>query len=147
VPRLLLVCVVALTVYGCGEGTVSNDDEVSRRAAEQAVERFFVDIHAHREAAACARLPGPQRGGLARLSAGRGGPRSCEGALRTVREFAPARASGALSFSHDIGFRSSLPHRSKTAVDDVSIAGRELGSIGLRRTGNSWRVVVVCDCP
>jgi hypothetical protein len=147
VPRLLPVCVAALAVCGCGEGTVSNDDDVSRRAAEQAVERFFVDIHAHREAAACARLPGPQQGGLARLSAARGGPRTCEGALRTVREFAPARTTGALSFRHDIGFRSALPHRSTSAVDNVSAGGRELGSIGLRRTGNSWRVVVVCDCP
>ena len=138
---------VTLAVCGCGEGTVSNDDDVSRRAAEQAVERFFLDIHARREAAACGRLPGRQRGGLGRLSAARGGPRTCEGALRTLREFAPARTSGALSFGHDIGFRSALPHRSKSAVDNVSIAGHEVSSIGLRRTGDNWRVAVVCDCP
>ena len=148
VPRALLLCVAtALLAGGCGEGTVSNDDDVSQRAAEQAVERFFAAVHDRHESAACAQLPGPQRGGLARLSASRGGPRSCEGALRTLREFALARNERTLSFSHDIGFNSALPHRSKTALDVVSIAGRELGSIGLRRSGDTWRIAIVCECP
>ena len=148
VPRWIpLLLVPALLAAGCGQGTVSNDDDVSRRAAEQAVERFFIAVHEGRDASACAQIPGPQRGGLARLSAGRGGPKTCEGALRTLREFAPARAAGNLSFSHDIGFRSALPHRSKSALDKLSVRGRELGAIGLRRTGNTWRIAVVCDCP
>jgi hypothetical protein len=142
-----LAVAVALLAGGCGQGTVSNDDDVSRRAAEQAVERFFVAVHDGRETSACAQLPGPQRGGLGRLSAGRGGPNTCEGALRTLREFAPARTAGALSFSHDIGFRNALPHSSKSAVDNVAVRGREFGSVGLRRTGNTWRVAVVCACP
>jgi len=145
--RIALLLVPALLAAGCGQGTVSNDDDVSRHAAEQAVERFFVAVHDGRDASACAQLPGPQRGGLARLSAARGGPDTCAGALRTLREFAPARAAGSLSFSHDIGFRSALPHRSKSALDKVSVRGRQLGAIGLRRTGNTWRVAVVCDCP
>ena len=147
-PRPLpLLVAVALLCAGCGEGKVSNDDDVSRTAATHAVERFFVAIHDGRETAACAQLPGPQRGGLGRLSAGRGGPSTCEGALRTLREFAPARAAGALKLSHDIGFKSALPHRSKTAVDDVSVGGREFGSIGLRRNGDTWSVAIVCVCP
>jgi hypothetical protein len=148
VPRpLLLLIVAALLAGGCSKGTVSNDDDVSRHAAEQAVERFFLAIHAGHEASACAQIPGPQRGGLARLSAQRGGPRTCEGALRTLREFAPARAAGALSFSHDIGFHSALPHKSKTAADEVSVGGRALGAIGLRRSHNTWSVAIVCECP
>jgi hypothetical protein len=148
VRRALSLCLAAaLTACGCGQGTVSNDDDVSRRAAEQTVERFFVAVHDGREASACAQIPGPQRGGLARLSAGRGGPRTCAGALRTLREFSPARAPGSLSFSHDIGFRSALPHKSKSALDDVSVGGRLFGSIGLRRSGDTWRVAVVCACP
>jgi hypothetical protein len=148
VPRPLpLLLAAALLAGGCGEGTVSNDDDVSRDAAIKAVERFFLAVHDGREASACAQIPGPQRGGLARLSAERGGPKTCDGALRTLREFAPARTPGALPFSHDIRFHSALPHKSKTALDTVSVAGRDLGSIGLRRTGNTWRVVIVCDCP
>jgi len=139
--------VAALLAGGCGEGTVSNDDDVSRHAAEQAVERFFAAVHDGRMASACAQIPGPQRGGLARLSASRGGPHTCEGALRTLREFAAARVSGGLSFSHDIRFRSGLPHRSKRALDTLTVGGRELGSVGLRRTGDTWRVAIVCDCP
>lgn len=145
---LLSLCVAAaLVASGCGEGTVSNDDDVSRAAATRAVERFFIAVHDGREASACAQLPGPQRGGLGRLSAGRGGPATCEGALRTLREYAPVRAAGTLHFSHDIGFKSALPHRSKTAVDNVSTGGHDLGSIGLRRNGNTWNVAVVCACP
>jgi hypothetical protein len=148
VRALLSLCAAAgLAASGCGAGTVSNDDDVSRTAATKAVERFFVAVHNGHEASACAQLPGPQRGGLGRLSAGRGGPGTCEGALRTLREFAPARATGALKFSHDIGFKSALPHRSKTAVDDVTVGGREFGSIGLRRDGNTWSVAIVCACP
>ena len=145
--RLLPLAAVALLASGCSKGTVSNDDGVSRRAAEQAVERFFTAIHDGRPAAACAQIPGPQRGGLGRLSAGRGGPATCAGALRTLREYAPARTAGPLRFSHDIGFRSALPHKAKSAVDDVSVGGRALGSIGLRRSGNTWTVAVVCACP
>jgi hypothetical protein len=147
VRRLLPLAAVALLAAGCSKGTVSNDDDVSRHAAEQAVERFFTAIHDDRPAAACAQIPGPQRGGLGRLSAGRGGPATCAGALRTLREYAPARAAGPLHFSHDIGFRSALPHKAKSAVDDVSVGGRALGSIGLRRDGNTWTVAVVCACP
>jgi hypothetical protein len=143
----LLLLAAALLAGGCSKGTVSNDDDVSRHAATQAVERFFLAVHDGREASACAQIPGPQRGGLGRLSAGRGGPHTCEGALRTLREFAPARAPGKLRFSHDIGFKSALPHRSKTAVDNVSVAGHDLGSIGLRRNGNTWSVAIVCACP
>jgi hypothetical protein len=138
--------VAALLAGGCSKGTVSNDDDVSRHAAEQAVERFFLAIHAGRETSACADIPATQRDGLARLSARRGGPRTCEGALSTLREFAPARAAGALSFRHDIGFHSALPHKSKTAVDKVAIGGRPLGAIGLRRSHNTWNVVIVCEC-
>jgi hypothetical protein len=148
VRALLSLCAVAaLAAAGCGEGEVSNDDDVSRTAATKAVERFFVAIHDGDEASACAQLPGPQRGGLGRLSAGRGGPGTCEGALRTLSEYAPARAPGTLRFTHDIGFKSALPHRSKTAVDNVSVGGRDLGSIGLRRKGDTWSVAVVCSCP
>jgi hypothetical protein len=147
VPRLLsLALVAAVLAAGCGKGTVSNDDDVSRRAAEQAVERFFVAIHDRREAAACAQIPGPQRGGLARLSASRGGPSSCAGALRTLREFAAARAPGAISFGHDIGFRGALPHASKAALDKVTVDGKQLGAVGLHRSGDTWRLVVVCEC-
>jgi hypothetical protein len=145
--RLVSGVAAALVASGCGAGTVTNDDDVARRAAEHAVERFFVAVHDHREASACAQLPGPQRGGLARLSAARGGPRTCEGALRTLREFAVARGLHTLTFHHDIGFHSALPHRSKTALDNVSVDGAKLGSVGLRRTGDTWRVAVVCDCP
>lgn len=137
---------VALIACGCSKGTVSNDDDVSRTAATQTVERFFVAVHEGRDAAACAQIPGPQRGDLVRLSAERGGPRTCEGALRTLREFAPARGGAALEFSHDIRFHSSLPHKSKTAVDKVSVRGRELGTVGLRRSGNTWSIALVCDC-
>jgi hypothetical protein len=147
VRRLLPLAAVALLAAGCSKGTVSNDDGVSRHAAEQAVECFFTAIHDGRPAAACAQIPGPQRGGLGRLSAGRGGPATCAGALRTLREYAPARAAGPLHFSHDTGFRSALPHKAKSAVDDVSVGGRALGSIGLRRDGNTWTVAVVCACP
>src|SRR3954469_11555488 len=143
---LALVFAAALLAGGCSKGTVSNDDDVSRHAAEQSVERFFLAVHAGHEASACAQIPGPQRGGLARLSAGRGGPKTCAGALRTLREFAPARTAGALSFSHDIGFHSALPHKSKTAVDKVSVGDRALGAIGLRRSHNTWNVVIVCEC-
>lgn len=138
---------LSLLALGCGQGTVSNDDDVSRHAAIQAVERFFNAIHAGREAAACAQIPGPQRGGLARLSAARGGSPTCAGALRTLVEFAPARASGRLVFHHEIGFRTALPHKAPSALDTLSVGGRELGSIGLRRTHNSWHIAVVCDCP
>jgi hypothetical protein len=148
VRALLPLCAAAaLAVSGCSEGTVSNDDDVSRAAATKAVERFFLAVHDGHAASACAQIPGPQRGGLGRLSAGRGGPGTCEGALRTLREYAPVRAPGALRFNHDIGFKSALPHRSKTAVDNVAVGGRDLGSIGLRRKGNTWSVAVVCACP
>jgi hypothetical protein len=147
VRRCVVLLATVVLVAGCSKGTVSNDDDVSRRAATQAVERFFAAIHDGREAAACAQIPGPQRGGLGRLSARRGGPGTCEGALRTLPEYAPARARGALKLSHDIGFKSALPHRSKTAVDNVSVNGRDLPSIGLRRNGNTWSIAVVCDCP
>ena len=83
----------------------------------------------------------------ARLSKSRGGPATCDGALRTLKEFAPARAAGALTFSHEIGFRGALPHRSKEALDKVSVDGHQLGAVGLRRTGDAWNVVFVCDCP
>ena len=143
--RAVLLC-VALLVCGCGQGTVSNDDGVSERAAKQAVERFFSAVHDQREASACAQLPASQQQELARLSASRNGPPSCAGALRTLREFAAARAAGKLTFSHEIGFRGALPHKSTAALDRVSIDGREVGAIGLRRTGNTWRVAIVCDC-
>jgi hypothetical protein len=142
-----VLCVVAaLVVCGCGEGTVSNDDDVSERAAKQAVERFFSAVHDQREASACAQLPASQQQALARLSASRNGPSTCTGALQTLREFAAARAAGTPSFSHKIGFRGALPHSSTAALDRVSIDGREVGAIGLRRTGNTWRVAIVCDC-
>ena len=132
---------------GCGsKGTVTNDDDVARHAVEQTVERFFVAIHDGRTATACALVPGQQRGALGRLSASRGGPHTCAGALRTLREFAPARAPGALSVDHELGFRSALPHRSKRAVDRVSIGGRDLGIIGLRRFDGIWRLAIVCSC-
>jgi hypothetical protein len=144
----LLLCVTAaLAGSGCAKGTVSNDDDVSRTAATQAVERFFVAVQEGRDAAACAQIPGPQRGGLARLSAKRAGPPTCEGAVRTLREFAPARRSGTLTFSHDIRFHASLPHRSKKAVDTVSVDGLDVGAIGLSRSGNTWSIAFVCDCP
>ena len=63
---LPLALAAALLAAGCGQGTVSNDDAVSRRAAEHAVERFFTAIHDGRVASACAQIPGPQRGGEAR---------------------------------------------------------------------------------
>jgi hypothetical protein len=147
VRRPLSLCATAaLIACGCSKGTVSNDDDVSRTAATQAVERFFVAVHQGRDESACAQIPGPQRGGLVRLSAERGGPRTCAGAVRTLREFAPARGTGTLTFSHDIRFHASLPHKSKTAVDKVSVDGRVLGTIGLRRSGNTWSVALVCDC-
>jgi hypothetical protein len=136
-----------MLVAGCSEGTVSNDDDVSRRAAIQTVERFFSAIHDGRVEPACAQIPGPQRGGLGRISARRGGPGTCEGALRTLPEYAPARARGPLKLSHDIGFKSALPHRSNTAVDNVTANGHDLPSVGLRRDGNTWSIAVVCDCP
>jgi hypothetical protein len=145
--RALLCVATALLVCGCGQGTVSNDDDVSERAAKQAVERFFSAVHDQREASACAQLPASQQQALARLSASRNGPANCAGALRTLREFAAARAAGTPSFSHKIGFRGALPHNSTAALDRVSIDGREVGAIGLRRTGNTWRVAIVCDCP
>lgn len=137
-----------LFAVGCGSaGTVSNDDGVSRKAATDAVEQFFTQIHTGDVAAACAALPGAQRVGLARLSQSRGGPVTCQGALRTLKEFAPARITGTLTFSHDIGFRGALPHRSKEALDKVTVDGQQLGAVGLRRTGDAWNVVLVCDCP
>jgi len=146
--RRLALLAVLLAAAGCGSaGKVSNDDDVSRKAATDAVEQFFTRIHAGDVAAACADLPGQQRGGLARLSKSRGGPPTCEGALRSLKEFAPARAPGALTFDHQIGFRGALPHRSKEALDKVSVDGHQLGAIGLRRTGDAWNVVLVCDCP
>lgn len=145
-PIESFLLVAALLAGGCSQGTVSNDDSVSRKAAIQAVERFVAAVHEGRVAAACAQIPGPQRSGLARLSASRGGPGTCEGALRTLSEFAPARAPGTLAFGHQIGFRGALPHKSRRAVDTVSIGGRPFGSIGLQRTGNSWRVAIVCEC-
>jgi hypothetical protein len=141
---LLLTASIALC--GCSPGTVSNDDGVSRHAAEQTVFDFLADVHGGRDAAACARLPAQQRTGLARRSGQRGGEVSCEAALRTLREFAPLRAGGALDVTHEIGFRGALPHRARQAVDVVTIRGRAFGAIGLRRSGNSWRIAVVCDC-
>jgi hypothetical protein len=142
-PALLL----AFAASGCGQGTVSNDDAVSRRAAEQAVVSFLTAVHQGREAAACDQIPSQQRDGLARLSSSRHGPGTCEGALRTLREFAPVRTGGPLVISHDMGFRSALPHKAKVALDNVSIAGRAFGAIGLRRSGDVWRIAVVCECP
>jgi hypothetical protein len=148
VPRALVLALAAFALMaGCGEGTVSNDDDVSRRAAIGAVERFFRAVHDGDAASACAQLPGPQRGGLGRLSARRGGPRTCEGALRTLPEYAPVRAPGTLEISHDIGFKSALPHRASAALDNVSVAGHDLPSVGLRRKGDTWSVAIVCDCP
>jgi hypothetical protein len=144
---IALCAAVGFVVAGCGRGTVTNDDVVSRRAAETAVERFFLAIHDGRDGAACAQLPDQQQAGLARLSAARGGPATCAGALRSLREFAPARSAGRLRFEHDIGFRSALPHKARSALDNVTVGGRELGSVGLRRTGGSWRIAIVCDCP
>ena len=66
---------------------------------------------------------------------------------RTLKEFAPARAAGALTFEHEIGFRGALPHKSKEALDKVTVDGHALGGVGLRRTGNAWNVVLVCECP
>jgi len=146
--RRLAVLALVLLAAGCGSaGTVSNDDDVSRKAATDAVEQFFTQIHRGDVDTACGELPGSQRGGLARLSKSRGGPATCDGALRTLQEFAPARAAGALTFSHEIGFRGALPHRSKEALDKVSVDGHQLGAVGLRRTGDAWNVVFVCDCP
>jgi len=146
--RRLPLLAVLLVAVGCGSaGKVSNDDDVSRKAATDAVEQFFTRIHASDVVAACAGLPGPQRGGLARLSKSRGGPATCEGALRTLKEFAPARAPGTLTFDHDIGFRGALPHKSKEAADKVTVDGHQLGAVGLERTGDAWNVVFVCDCP
>jgi len=146
VRRLLALAAVALLAAGCSKGTVSNDDGVSRAAAEQAVERFFVAIHDGRYAQACAQVPGPQRGGLARLSARRGGPGTCAGALGALREFAAARTPGALTFSHEIGFRPALPHSAKTAVDRVKVDGHDVGGIGLRRSADTWSIALVCAC-
>ena len=143
--RPLLLMLVG-PVCGCAQGTVSNDDAVSSRAAEQTVVRFLTAVHQGRTAAACAAIPLGQRRGLARLSASRGGPSTCDGALRTLQEFAPARASGALAISHDMGFRGALPHRAKEAVDKVSIGGKPFGALGLSRSGNTWRIAVVCEC-
>ena len=146
--RRLAVLALLLLAAGCGSaGTVSNDDDVSRKAATDAVEQFFTQIHSGDVDTACADLPGSQRAGLARLSKSRGGPATCDGALRTLKEFAPARAAGALTFSHEIGFRGALPHRSEEALDKVSVGGRQLGAVGLRRSGDAWNVVFVCDCP
>jgi hypothetical protein len=142
------VLALILLTTACGSaGRVSNDDDVSRKAATDAVEQFFTQLHTGDVASACAALPGTQRGGLARLSKSRGGPATCEGALRTLKEFAPARTPGALTFDHEIGFRGALPHTSKEALDKVSVDGHELGGVGLRRTGDAWNVVLVCDCP
>ncbi|MDX6658274.1 MAG: hypothetical protein QOH62_3067 [Solirubrobacteraceae bacterium] len=144
--RTAAALVALALLAGCSKGTVTNDDDVARHAVEQAVERFFVAIHDGRPAAACALVPGQQRGALGRLSASRGGPATCAAALRTLREFAPVRAPGALLVHHDLGFRSALPHRSKRAVDRVSIGGTDLGLIGLRRFGGTWRLAIVCSC-
>lgn len=142
-----LTMLVVLAASGCGQGTVSNDDGLSRRAAERAVVNFLTAVHEGREAAACGQIPGQQRGGLARLSASRHGPKTCAGALRTLREFAPVRAGAPLAVSHDIGFRGALPHKAKVALDNVSVGGRPFGAIGLRRSGDVWQVAVVCECP
>lgn len=142
---VLAVLVIALS--GCGQGSVSNDDDVSRHAAEQAVARFLAAVHEGRFAVACAQIPDQQRAGLGRLSASRHGPSTCEGALHTLREFEPVRATGRLSIHHDIGFRGALPHRAKAALDNVSVNERPFGAIGLRRSGNAWRIAVVCECP
>jgi hypothetical protein len=144
---LPLLIAAALLAGGCGEGTVTNDDDVSRDAAIQAVESFFTAVHDGRGDAACALLPGPQRGGLARLSASRHGPATCAGALRTLREFALVRAPGRLTVGHDIRFRNPLPHKSKRAIDQPTVDGRMLGAVGLRRDGETWHVSFVCDCP
>jgi hypothetical protein len=144
---LPLLIAAALLAGGCGKGTVTNDDDVSRDAAIQAVESFFDAVHDGRHDAACALLPGPQRGGLARLSASRHGPPTCAGALRTLREFALVRAPGRLTLGHDIRFRNPLPHKSKRAIDQPTVDGRTLGAVGLRRDGESWRVAFVCECP
>ncbi len=145
--RLSLLALVLLAA-GCGSaGTVSNDDDVSRKAATDAVEQFFTKIHVGDVASACAQLPALQRAGLARLSKARGTPATCEAALRTLTEFAPARRPGDLTFSHDIGFRGALPHTSKEALDKVSVDGQQLGAVGLKRSGDAWNVVLVCDCP
>lgn len=143
--RVLAILVIALS--GCGQGSVSNDDDVSRHAAEQAVARFLAAVHEGRFAGACAQIPDQQRGGLARLSASRHGPSTCEGALHTLREFEPVRTADRLSIHHDIGFRGALPHRAKEALDNVSVNERPFGAIGLRRSGDSWQIAVVCDCP
>jgi hypothetical protein len=146
--RLVVLLAALLLAAGCGSaGTVSNDDDVSRKAATDAVEQFFTKIHADQDASACAQLPGQQRGGLGRLSKARGGPATCEGALRTLKEFAPARGAGPLTFGHDIGFRGALPHTSKEALDKVTVDGHQLGAVGLKRTGDAWNVVLVCECP
>jgi hypothetical protein len=144
---LPLLIAAALLAGGCGKGTVTNDDDVSRDAAIQAVESFFDAVHDGRDDAACALLPGPQRGGLGRLSAARHGPATCAGALRTLREFALVRAPGRLAFGHDIRFRNPLPHKSKRAIDQPTVDGRMLGAVGLRRDGETWRVAFVCECP
>lgn len=144
-PLPLLFAVALLA--GCGKGTVTNDDGVSRHAAIQAVERFLTAVHEGRDAAACALLPGPQQGGLARLSGSRRGPRTCAGALRTLREFAIVRTPGPLTFSHDIRFRNPLPHKSKRALDTPTVGGVRLGAVGLRRSGETWSVAFVCECP
>jgi hypothetical protein len=132
---------------GCGKGTVTNDDDVSRDAAIRAVETFFTAVHDGRTAAACAQLPGPQRGGLARLSASRHGPATCAGALSTLREFRAVRAPGRLTFNHDIRFRNPLPHKAKRALDTATVRGVQLGTVGLRREGETWSVAFVCECP
>jgi hypothetical protein len=147
VYRSLTLCAAAvLLASGCRGGVVSNDDRVSERAAKQSVERFLTAIHAGHETAACAQLPLSQQRSLARLSASRRGSATCPGALRTLREFALARSAGPLSFSHQVGFRGALPHKSRLAVDRVSIDGRTFGAIGLRRQGDQWAVALVCQC-
>jgi hypothetical protein len=147
VYRSLTLCAAAaLLVSGCRGGVVSNDDRVSERAAKQSVEQFLTAIHAGRETAACAQLPVSQQRALARLSASRRGSATCPGALRTLHEFALVRSRGQLSFSHQVGFRGALPHKSKLAVDRVSVDGRDFGAIGLRRQGDRWRVALVCEC-
>jgi hypothetical protein len=147
VRRPLPLLIAAALLAGCGKGTVTNDDDVSRDAAIQAVESFFVAVHDGRDDSACALLPGSQRGGLARLSASRHGPATCVGALRTLREFALVRAPGRLTFSHDIRFRNPLPHKAKRAIDQPTVDGERLGAVGLRRNGETWSVSFVCDCP
>ena len=144
---LPLLIVAALVAGGCGKGTVTNDDDVSRDAAIHAVESFFDAVHDGRHDAACALLPGPQRGGLARLSAVPSRTAHLRRRASDAARIRPRPRAGPADLRPRHPLPQPLPHKSKRAIDQPTVGGRMLGAVGLRREGETWSVAFVCECP